>query len=44
MTRSGARAAGDVTDDVVLGVDTHLETSTWRWRWTDWEGAWARSR
>jgi transposase len=25
VTRSGARAAGDVADDVVLGVDTHLD-------------------
>ena len=21
---------------VILGVDTHLETSTWRWPWTIW--------
>jgi transposase len=25
VTRSGARVAGDVADDVVLGVDTHLD-------------------
>ena len=25
MTRSGARVAGDVADEVVLGVDTHLD-------------------
>lgn len=40
MTMIGAERP-DTKVEVILGVDTHLATSMWRWLWTIWADAWA---